>query len=388
MAKLDRNTIGKLPAPTGGKFDVVHWDDDLPGLGLRVLQSGTRSWVVRYRVGRRQRVITLGKMSILSPGQARSKASEILSKAKLGEDISTEIRSKKTATGATLLDLVEIYIKRYAEKNQRPNTRVETKRLLYVKWKPLHHLAISQVNRQLVAERLAKIEIETSAITRNRARAALSRLFTWAMQEGLAENNPVVDTAKRSEAARDRVLSADELTAIWSATSGPGDYNAIVRLLMLTGQRREEVAGAHWRELDFEQSLWRIEGERTKNGRPHVVPLSSAALSIFAQLSSSADRNLVFGSGQGPFSGWSKSKERLDRRAGIVNWRLHDLRRTLVTGMAEIGIQPHVIEAVVNHISGHKAGVAGIYNRATYSTEKMQALQAWADHIEGIVGGG
>jgi integrase len=283
MTKLDRTTIGKLPPPDDGKFDVVHWDDDLPGLGLRVLRSGSRSWVVRYRIGRRQRVITLGKMALLSPGQARTRAGEILAKAKLGEDVSTEIRSRKANVGATLEGLIELFISRYVEKNQKPATRTETKRLLRMKWKPLHQLAVNEVTRNLVAEQLAKIEMDASAITRNRARATLSRMFTWAMEEGLAENNPVVGTAKRPETSRDRILTADELKAIWLATSGLGDYNAIVRLLLLTGQRREEVAAIGWSELDFENSLWRIAPERTKNKRPHDVPLSSAALSILEQ---------------------------------------------------------------------------------------------------------
>lgn len=121
-------------------------------------------------------------------------------------------------------------------------------------------------------------------------------------------------------------------------------------LLMVTGQRREEVAGAHWHEIDLDRSVWRITAERTKNGRPHDVPLSSLALSIFEQLPRRIDRDLIFGNGKGPFSGWSKSKERLDQRSNVGGWRLHDLRRTLVTGMAEPGIQPHVIEAVVNHV--------------------------------------
>ena len=281
MAKLDRNTIGKLPAPAGEKFDIVHWDDELPGLGLRILKSGSKSWVVRYRVGRRQRVITLGKMLVLSPGQARAKAGEILAKAKLGEDVSTEIRSRKTASGTTLAALIDLFIDRYVEKNQKPSTRTETRRLLLVKWKPLHQSTVKELTRPMIAERLAKIELETSSITRNRARAALSRLFTWAMEEGFADHNPVVDTAKRAEASRDRILSAEELKAIWLATSNPGDYNAIVRLLMLTGQRREEVAAITCQELDLDNAIWRIAPERTKNSRPHDVPLSSPALFNF-----------------------------------------------------------------------------------------------------------
>lgn len=353
----------------------------MPGLGLRVLKSGSRSWVVRYRVGRRQRVITLGKLALLSPGQARNKDSEILAKAKLGEDISIDIRSKKANDSVTLEGIIELFIDRYAEKNQKPNTKRETKRLLLVKWKPLHHLAANEVTRNLVAQQLAKIEMETSAVTRNRARAAISRLFSWAMEEGLAEDNPSVGTAKRLETSRDRVLKAAELKAIWLATSGPGDYNAIVRLLLLTGQRREEVAAMGWSELDLGNALWSIVPERTKNKRPHDVPLSFPALAILGQRPRRDGRDFIFGDRKGPFSGWSKSKDRLDQRSGVVGWRLHDLRRTMVTGLAELGTQPHVIEAMINHIGGHKTGVAGVYNRATYNDEKRKAMQIWGDHV-------
>jgi integrase len=234
-------------------------------------------------------------------------------------------------------------------------------------------------------------------------------MFAWAMKQGLAEENPAVAVARVVEPkARERTLTGEELRAIWEATEGPGDVNAIVRLLMLTGQRREEVAAMTWDEVDEAKALWSIPGERTKNHRPHDVPLSGQALGIIQAVPHRAGRALLFGERKGGFSGWSKGKERLDQRialgrakaAGIEEpntkalsrfalkpWRLHDLRRTVVTGMAEIGVQPHVIEAVVNHISGHKAGVAGVYNRATYANEKRQALDRWAEWLAATVEG-
>ena len=172
---------------------------------------------------------------------------------------------------------------------------------------------------------------------------------------------------------------------------GGGDYGAIVRLLILTGQRREEVGGMLQSEIDTAGALWRIGAERTKNGLPHEVPLSAPALAVLRGLRRRKDtgdeRDLVFGSRDGPFSGWSKAKSALDARlTGALGrvpaaWRLHDIRRTVATGMADLGVQPHVIEAVLNHISGHKAGVAGVYNRSTYATEKRAALDMWADHV-------
>ena len=380
MPKLDRSSIPKLAPPPPGKFDVVHWDDDMPGLGIRILKSGSQSWVVRYRIGRKQRVVSLGKIAILSPGQARSKASEILAKVKLGHDFQADRKAKTNQTRLTLGRLSADFLSRYVEVVQRPRTRLETRRLL-AKWQHLNDLTVDDVSRAVIAEGLARVEEQSGLVTRNRARSAVSRLFVWAMQEGLADHNPVADTAVRPEVPRDRVLSLNELKDIWAATDGPGDYNRIVRLLMLTGQRRAEVAGITWKEVDFETALWRIPSTRTKNARGHDVPLSGEAKAILANVDSRDGRTLVFGEGSGPFSGWSKSKERLDRRSGVTEWRLHDLRRTVVTGMAELGIQPHVIEAIVNHISGHKAGVAGIYNRATYAREKREALERWSTYL-------
>ena len=179
----------------------------------------------------------------------------------------------------------------------------------------------------------------------------------------------------------------EELAAIWNE-AGDGDYGAIVRLLILTGQRREEVGGHDLgSEIDLEGATWRIGGERTKNGLAHDVPLSSRAVDILRAVNRRDGRALVFGSREGPFQGWCNAKSALDSarvgraRARAEPWRLHDIRRTVATRMADLGVQPHVIEAVLNHISGHKAGVAGVYNRATYAAEKRHALDLWAAHV-------
>lgn len=386
MPKLDRRSAVTLPGPEDGRFDVVHWDIDLAGFGLRILKSGARSWVVRYRLGKRQRVVTLGKINALSPAQARAKAGEILAKARLGQDSQAEIASKKLSMGVLLKDLIDVYIDRHVEGTQRARTQTETKRHLLKHWKPLHRTALSCVSHQLVAEHLAKIEQSSGTVARNRTRSTLSRLFTWAMEEGLAEQNPVVGTAKRKEQSRERVLSRNELRAIWSATEETSGHSDIVRLLILTGQRRQEVGGLRWQELNFNGKLWIIPSERTKNRRVHSVPLSPLTLDILGRRVGEVDREFVFGYRDGPFSGWSRAKRRLDEKSGVTNWTLHDLRRTFVTEMAEIGVQPHVIEAIVNHTSGHKAGIAGVYNKATYADEKRAALNQWSDEIENLSG--
>jgi integrase len=204
------------------------------------------------------------------------------------------------------------------------------------------------------------------------------------MREGLADVNPTIGTHIFDEQTRERVLTDDEIAAVWKACRGD-HYGSIVKLLILTGQRRLEIGEVVRSEIDFPGRRIRLPGARTKNGQPHDVPLADAALLLVADMLTSHGRELLFGYGDGPFQGWSKCKARLDRDAGIAPWRLHDLRRTVATGMAELGVLPHVVEAVLNHASGHKAGVAGVYNRALYSAEKRNALELWARHVTSLV---
>jgi len=204
----------------------------------------------------------------------------------------------------------------------------------------------------------------------------------------------VIGTNKAAELkTRERVLADAELAAIWKALPA-NQYGAIVRLLILTGQRREEVGGLQRSEIDFSKALIMLPPERTKNGRPHELPLTAPAIEILEAQPRRGERELVFGEGEGPFQGWSRAKGTLDRRIAsqadkngrVAPWRLHDIRRTVATRMADLGVQPHVVEVVLNHVSGHKAGVAGVYNRSLYGPEKRAALELWANHVLTIVG--
>jgi integrase len=207
---------------------------------------------------------------------------------------------------------------------------------------------------------------------------------------------------------RDRVLSDAELRAVWlEAKDYGGDFGAIVRLLILIGARREEVGGVLWNEIDLAEGVWTLGADRSKNGQRHELPLSVPVLAILQGVKGAQSKHEVdgaaseyaFGKRGSGFSGWSKAKGALDKRvlarlkkgnpqATMPDWRLHDIRRSVATGMADLGVQPHVIEAVLNHISGHKAGVAGVYNRANYAAEKRAALDLWAGHIQALVNGG
>jgi integrase len=184
---------------------------------------------------------------------------------------------------------------------------------------------------------------------------------------------------------RERVLCDDELAALWRATASAGPFRGIVRLLILTGQRREEVAGMTWAELSGDFSTWTIPASRAKNGATHLVPLSAPAQDLLREAPRFGE--LVFPGLRGPFNGWSKAKAALDAKSGVTNWRLHDLRRTMATGLQRLGVRLEVTEQVLNHVSGSRAGIVGVYQRHDFVLEKRAALEAWGEHVEAIVEG-
>jgi integrase len=378
---IDRN-LSKIALPAG-KAEAIFWDDALPGFGLRLRVGGKRTWVAQYRLGEKQRRLTLGTPGSLSSEDARKAAQVVFAKVALGNDPASDKAEAKAKAPMTLNVASTQYLDA-VKHGLAPRYYEEVERHLTKHWKPLGEMQIDRIARADVAAQMRKIAANSGPFAANRARAALSAFYSWALGEGVAASNPVVGVNKATaEVSRDRVLSDDEMAAIWNAC-GDDDYGRIVRLLALTGQRREEVAAIADSEING--ALWTIPGPRAKNGREHEVPLSGLALDIIQSVPRREERDMLFGAGDGPFSGWSRAKTALDARLGkkLTPWRLHDLRRTAATGMAHLGVQPHVVEAVLNHISGHKAGVAGVYNRATYRAEKAAALALWAEHVQRI----
>ena len=243
---------------------------------------------------------------------------------------------------------------------------------------PLHSMPVDSITLRDVADLLTKLDKSSGSTTTNRVRSTLSAVFSWAMREGLALSNPVVNTNKRDEHPRDRVLSNDEIGRIWNA-AGDDAFGTIIKLLILTGQRRSEISELRWSEIGADAI--QLPSERAKNRRAHVVPLAPTARALLEK----SPRN-----GEGVFKSpaWSTCKDELDKRSGVSGWVIHDIRRSVATGMADIGIAPHIIEAVLNHVSGHKGGVAGIYNRSSsYAAEKAAALARWDEHVASIMVG-
>jgi len=392
--KLNNRTIARLQLPDG-KNDVIYFDDDLAGFGYRLRRSGDRvlaSWVCQYRTHGRTRRALIGSAQALGTEQARSQAKKLLGAVALGRDPQAEKAAHRQRDAHSLKAVVDDYLAA-KRASLRPASFRVTK--LYLTGKayfgPLHATAIGEITRADVAARLLAITRNSGTVTGSRARSALSTLFAWALGEGLCEANPVVGTNKPPDSTpRDRVLSNSEIVALWRVC-GDDDIGRIVKLLLLTAQRRSEVGGMRWSEIDMDMGTWTLPAARSKNKRAHTLPLPQMALDIIAAIPRMVGRDQLFGqrAARG-FTHWGQGKQALDQRlAGKAGqWRLHDLRRTCATRMADIGVQPHIIEAVLNHYGGHRAGVAGVYNRSPYEREMKAALALWAEHVRALVEGG
>jgi integrase len=385
--KLTAITVRTAVLPAA-KSETIFFDDDLPGFGLRLREGGGRSFVFQYKLGAKQRRMSLGTAHARDVGDVRKAAEQLYHRVKLGEDPAGD-RTRAVAAAAQTFEAAANEYLEQAREWLRKSTYPDVKRYLLKHCKPLHQLSLGKVARADVASVLAAVSRESGGPTGNRLRTSLSSFFSWAMQHGRVEANPVVGTPKNKERPRDRVLSAAELGLIWEH-SGVTDHGKVIRLLILTGQRASEIANLLWSEIHGDVII--LPRERVKNGRLHTIPLSGAALDILAEKQRRGSRDLIFGKHGSAFSGWGSSKEALDQRIAaakgkpLAAWVIHDIRRSVVTHMAEIGVQPHIIEAVINHVSGHKGGVAGIYNRASYEAEKRTALNRWAAHLTAIVG--
>jgi integrase len=349
------------------------WDHKLVGFGARRQIKGVHFYV-RYRLDCAQVVKSIGRLGPWTCDTARTEAKRLLGIVASGVDPFAQPLSSETF-GAE----IERYLAR-KRSSLRPSWFAQTESYLRNYFAPLHKLSLADIDRRKVAAILAEIETNSGPIARNRARAALSAFYTWAIQEGFVDQSPVTGTGKATEnGGRERVLSQEELRKLWRGL-GDGRFADIVRLLLLTGQRRTEIGRLTWAEVDLHRKLIVLAPERTKNSRQHEVPLSAQALAILQR----QPRRTEFVFSRRGFMNWACAKAALDQRAGIAPWRLHDLRRTFATMTAELGVLPHIIEAVLNHQSGHKGGVAGIYNRAKYLADMRDAAQRWADALDQI----
>jgi integrase len=394
--KMDAKAIARLMLPAG-KRDAIYFDRDLPGFGLRLRASGDgqvrRTWVAQYRSHGRTRRMKIGTAEKLSPEEARRAARKVLASVEMGNDPQAERARARLEQARTLNSIAKSYLEA-REEELRPASYRVTK--LYLTGKayfgPLFSTAIGDITRADVAARITAIKRNSGMVTASRARSALSSLFVWAMGEGLCEANPVVGTNQPgSSEPRERVLDSTELVAIWKA-SGDGEFGKIVKLLTLLGNRRQEIGGMKWSEIDHDKCEWTLPKERAKNNRDLTLPLPSLALEIIESVPEIVGRQHVFG-GRSPtgFCDWSRSKAELDLHLGesVRPWRIHDIRRSVATHLADdLNVQPHIIECILGHYGGFRRGVAQVYNKSPYMNEMRAALVAWSERLQSLVAGG
>jgi integrase len=409
-APLTPTFIRAIKKPDAGRVDYP--DGATPGLNLRVSADDSWVWTLRMRdqAGELRR-FTLGPMTDKQGLKwARDEAEALRQKVRReGRDPHRERRQAAAAAQAkaerdrlTLEVLVGDWQRMHLA-NRSPRYAAEAGRALRHafagQWgKPAAELDRATVVRVLDGlQRPARgTDDKAGASTPRHAIAARTAAYgracyAWAMKRDTVPSNPFDALPLPAPApARERVLSDDELKAVWTAAGKASDpFGSLVRMLILTGQRREEVAGMRWEHLSDDLTLWTIPGSETKNGKPHLVPLTADAQTIIAAREPPAGEpraGLVFVGRVGTqFSGWSKCKADLDKDSSVTEWRIHDLRRTLATSLQRLGVRLEVTEAVLNHISGSRAGLVGVYQRHDWRDEKATALAAWAAHVRGLL---
>jgi integrase len=354
----------------------------LPGFGVRVSVNGKKSWFAVARVNGRQVRHTIGNYPTVTLGEAREAARLILKDIQLG--LYAPAEATPEASPPTLAQMISLFIEIYAKPKNRGWKAVQS---TFKKFSSLNDMPIGHVSRADVVKVLDGIAANGTPIAANRAMSAIKKLFAWSLDRGAISVHPLVGLRKPGiERSRDRVLTEEELKSFWSATDELGfPFGPAFQLMALTGQRRGEVAGMQWPQISLKEAVWTIPAIIAKNGRAHHVPLSTTVLDVIHHLPRFVGSDLVFTTtGTSPISGFGRAKDRLDFLMQAGEWRLHDLRRTAASGMARLGAAPHVIEKVLNHVSGEISGVAAVYNRHGYQDEKRQALESWATFLRNL----
>ena len=376
--------VRKLVPIGRDRFEV--WDGRVPGFGLRVAPTGTKTFILVYRHRGRTRRLTLGRYPFLSLADARDKAVMALQAVTRGEDPALDAAATDGVT-FQFDAVLDQFVTRHCRVRNKPATARETERLLrkhfVAAWSKRDIRDISPSHINAVLDGLVAAGKPSEA---NHALGAIKTLFAWCVERDLLNVSPGMKVRKPAKhGARSRVLNDDELLAVWRAFVADGyPFGTMGMLLLLTGQRRGEVTQMRWAQIDFAHSTWTIPAELAKNNHAHVLPLVTPAIAVLKAVPRLSDARVfpARSNDANAISGFTRAKLRFDTVSGVTGWTLHDLRRTVATGLAKLGVAPHVIERILNHVSGTFGGVAGIYNRFQYVEEMRAALEVWAAHIE------
>jgi integrase len=374
--------VKRLKLPASGAVD--YFDRGYPSFALRVGYGGAKTWVFLYRVGGRLKRMTLGRYPAMSLAEAREAWRSARNDIALGHD-PAKVMNRNVPT-TVFAEVVDDWFKRDQGKNRTvASVRRAIDRDVLAAWA---HRQVADLGRRDVLDLIDGIVDRGSPTMARRVHAFLHRFFNWCVGRGIIDVNPMANLPKPGrEISRERVLTDDELTSIWRASNALGfPFGPAIRMLLLTGARRSEVGGLRWKEISGD--IIKLEGSRTKSGAPHTIPLSAPAVAIVQQLPRLAGSDFVFTvNGLKPAFGWANAKSRLDKSASIAPWRIHDLRRTVATGLQKLGVGLQVVESILGHVGGSRAGVVVIYQRHTYDAEKRAALEAWGAHVMALLDG-
>jgi integrase len=367
--------------------DAVYWDSTLPGFGVKVTPKGRKVFIAMYRTqgGKsRLRKYTIGPYGRITLHHARTAAQRIFAARLDGRDPAAEkLELRRRQVVDRIDDLVEAFIADHVSKLRSGGELSRLlRRELILRWGAR---SVHDIKRRDISDLVFEAAVERGDHSAHKLLKTVKRFFSWCVGRAVLETSPGIGVKSPLKAAsRDRVLTDEELARILrGARQIGGPYGAIIEFLILTGQRREEVARMTWDEVHLERRIWQLPATRTKNGKDHVVHLSPEALSILGRLKQ--HEAFVFCVGKRPFQDFSRHKRKLDLICGVTNWRLHDLRRTCVSGMAALGIAPHVADKILNHQSGTISGVAAVYQRHEFFAERKAALMLWGSHVGSIL---
>jgi len=371
-------------------------DGDVRGLYLQIFPSGKASWAFRYRFGGRTRKLTIGASPEIGLKDARDLARAAHLQIAGGEDPGAAKQAARTdAKALPARDMVEKVAAQFLARHVKglaAATRVQAGRIVAKEILPAFGgRRLSEIKRPDVIEWLDGITDRPAPIAANRALSWFKGLCNFAVERGILDASPIAAIKPpAAETARDRVLSDDELrTVLDTADALEPVYAGLIKLLILTGQRLREVSEMEWKEIDLDAKLWTLPAKRAKNSIEHSIPLLDQTIEILKALPRIAGSDFVFTiNGRNPIRGAHLVKRRIDKLGPpIPPWVLHDIRRTVASGMARLGVNLPVIEKLLNHVSGSFAGIVGVYQRHSFADEKRAAMAAWARHVEALVSG-
>ena len=302
----------------------------------------------------------------------------------VGQDPAGDKAAGRERTADSIETIKTLYLAAQA-KRLKPRSFAGVELHLEMHAKPLHALSVDKVTRRDVADLLTTLAQESGSVSANRVRSSISAMFNWAMKAGRAETNPAAFTNKENEKARERVLTDHELAKVWNALP-EGDFGTIVKLLALTGLRRDEIGSLCWSEIDMKRGTITLPPARVKNNRQHIIPMSEPVRALIKAIRETPGRDFVFGYGNGAFSGWSRCKERLNAAVALRIGPCMTSAEPLPPAWAILACSCISSRPRSTTRSGHKAGVAGIYQRSLHEKEVREALTLWAAHVEKIVG--